>query len=124
MKIGLYTNDNKPISKKRLALRVLLQFITYYFLVMFIPIFELGTAIINLPALLFPTFSIDLVVFALISFLLAVVSFIVLTSTEDKQSLHDRVLDVYAYRMDVQLEEENAIKNEEVLGKKEEKKDD
>ena len=40
-----------------------------------------------------------------------------------KQNLCDKVTHVYAFRMDIQLEEENIIKNEEVLGTKEDDSD-
>lgn len=122
MKIGLYHDTNTPIRKNILILRAVLQYLTYYFIVMFIPLWQIGLAVINLPALIFPTFTINLFLLSFASLLLAVISFIIMLATENKQALHDKAVGVYAYRMDVELEEENVIKNEEFNKGEEEEK--
>ena len=111
LKIGLYHDDNTQIRKNILVLRGILQYLTYYFMVMFIPLWQVGFAVINLPAIVFPTFTINLFILAFISLLLAIISFVVMLTRGDKQALHDKVVGVYAYRMDVQLDEENDLKN-------------
>ncbi len=119
LKIGLYTEDNKPISTKSLILRAVLQYISYFFLVSFIPIFQIGLNITSLPIFVFKTFTINLFTITFISIIVTLVSLAMCMMSTLKQSLCDKVTNVYAFRMDIQLEEENIIKNEEVLGKKE-----
>ena len=116
-KIGLYHDTIHTIRNNILILRAVLQYITYYFMVMFIPVWQIGTSIINLPALIIGPVNINLFILAFFSLAIALISFVYMVMREDKQALHDKVVGVYAYRMDVQLEEENIIKNEEILGK-------
>ena len=123
LKIGLYTPDNKPIKTKALILRSVLEYIAYFFLVSVIPIFQISFTIINLPLFIFKTFVINLFTVSFISLLVSLVSLLMTMMSEYKQNLWDRVTHVYAFRMDIQLEEENIIKNEEVLGKKEDDSD-
>ena len=123
LKIGLYTEDNKPITTKVLILRSLLKYISYFFLVSFIPVFQIGTSIINLPIVVINSFTINLFTISFISMLVTLVSLLVCMIGTYKQNLCDKVTHIYAYRMDIQLEEENIIKNEEVLGKKEDDSD-
>ena len=113
LKIGLYHDTNTPIRKNILILRAILQYLIYYFIVILIPLWQIGVAVINLPALVFPTFTINLFLLSFASLLLAIVSFIIMLATQNKQALHDKAVGVYAYRMDVELDEENDIKNEE-----------
>ena len=119
LKIGLYTEDNKPISPKSLILRSVLEYISYFFLVSFIPIFQIGLNITNLPIFVFKTFTINLFTITFISIIVTLVSLAMCMMSTYKQNLCDKVTNIYAFRMDIQLEEENIIKNEEVLGKKE-----
>ena len=119
LKIGLYTPDNKPITLKALILRTVLEYISYFFLVSFIPIFQIGFTIINLPIFVFNTFVINLFTISFISLLVTLVSLLMCMMSQYKQNLCDKATHVYAFRMDIQLEEENIIKNEEVLGVKE-----
>lgn len=117
LKIGLYHEDNTQIRKNILVLRAILQYLTYYFMVMFIPLWQVGFAVINLPMIVFPTFTINLFMLTFISMLLALISFIVMVVSNNKQALHDKVVGIYAFRMDVQLDEENELKNEEFASK-------
>lgn len=120
-KIGLYHYDDTPIRNNVLILRAILQYITYYFIVMFIPLWQIGNAVINLPMVVFPTFSINLFVIAFFSMVLTLLSLVMMNFSENKQALHDRIVGVNAYRMDVQLEEDNEVKNEEFAKKEKEK---
>lgn len=123
LKIGMYTPDNKPITFKALILRTILEYISYFFLVSLIPIFQIGFTIINLPIFIFNTFVINLFTISFISILVSLVSLLMCMMSQYKQNLCDKVTHVYAFRMDIQLEEENMMKNEEVLGKKEDGSD-
>ena len=123
LKIGMYTPDNKPITFKALILRTILEYISYFFLVSLIPIFQIGFTIINLPIFIFNTFVINLFTLSFISILVTLVSLLMCMMSQYKQNLCDKVTRVYAFRMDIQLEGENIIKNEEVLGKKEDDND-
>ena len=120
LKIGLYHDTNTPIRKNILILRAIMQYITYYFVVILIPLWQVGITVINLPLLVFPTFTINLFLLCFASLVLAAISLITMALTTNKQALHDKVTRVYAYRMDVELEEENAIKNEEFKEKSDE----
>ncbi len=87
---------------------------------MLVPIFQMGISVINLPLFVFKTFNINLFVLVFVSIILSLISLFMCIASPYKQTLHDKIARVYAFRTDIQLEEENMIKNEEVLGKKEE----
>lgn len=79
-------------KKHIIVLRSLLQYLTYFFTVIFVPFFQLGFNCFKLPLIKIGSFSIDMFVFALISLALCVASLISTLVTENRQSLVDKAL--------------------------------
>lgn len=92
MKMELRINEENGLPFSRVALRSVLQYVCYFFICVFIPIFQLGTSIVNLPLLIIGNFSLSMVIVGAFTLLLSIISFIYMCFNADHQALHDKMV--------------------------------
>ena len=69
MKMELRIDEEKGLPFSRVALRSILQYVCYFFICVFIPIFQLGASIVKLPLLIIGNFSLSLIIVGMLSIL-------------------------------------------------------
>ena len=92
MKMELRIDEEKPLPFSRVALRAILQYVCYFFVCVFIPIFQLGASIIKLPLLMIGNFSLSLLIVAAFTLVLSIISFIYMCFNANNQALHDKMV--------------------------------
>lgn len=90
MGLGVYDENRDYAKKRQIVLRAVLQYLTFFYMFMFIPFLQIGVQAINMPFILFSSYSLTAIIPAFISLLLALTSFITLCVTNTTQSLHDK----------------------------------
>lgn len=95
LKISTVTREDKPIPFPTLLLRSVLQLLGYFYFPLIIPYMILGNATFSLPMITIGTFTIDLWLAAALGIVVCIVSFILCLSTEYKQNIYDKIVDVY-----------------------------
>lgn len=104
--IGIYDDNNQPIKFTTLLFKSLILYFFMFFLVMFLPMMDLGLSIIYLPLFTISGYTFYLFFLAIVLLLLTITSGVCMCITKNHQALHDKMLNIFALRDNVNLDEE------------------
>lgn len=104
--MGVYDENSEPIKFKTLVFRSLIQYLFMFFLVLFVPTMQLGVSVIYLPLISVSGYTFYLLFLAIVLILLTLISGIYMASSLNHQSFHDKMLNTYVMKDNVNLKEE------------------
>ena len=116
--IGLFYEDHTPIKNKDLFLRVFLQYIFYFFMLIFTPLLSIGTGVFYLPLFSIGTTTYYVITLALICFVFSFISMIFMFANINHRALHDKALNIYVLNdapediSDKEIKPDNVIEQE------------
>ena len=84
-----FTVDRHYTNKKNVILRAVLQYLSYFFVAGFLPFLFVGLNVFSMPVLIIGDYSLSMIIPMLVSLLLSVVSFFIMTTSASWQSLAD-----------------------------------
>ena len=103
--MGVYDENNEPIKFKTLLFKSLILYVFMFFLVILVPSMQLGISVIYLPFISVANYTFYLLFLSLVLMLLTFVSGIYMSINTNHQSLHDRMLNIYVMKDNVNLDE-------------------
>lgn len=86
---GVYTKDKHYAKNKNILLRTVILFVSYFFLVSFIPFLHIGLNCFSMPILIINSYVLTMIIPFLITILLCLVSFVFIGTTANYQSLFE-----------------------------------
>lgn len=95
LRIGVFNEDHTPIRVSQLAVRSFLQYIFYFFMVMFTPFLTIGSGIIYLPLFIVNGYTFYVFTLAVVTLVMSIASFIFMIININHRALHDKVLGLY-----------------------------
>lgn len=111
LRIKVVDRNNNGIQFKTLLVRSIMQYISYSFLTLFIPYLILGSTIFNLPMITIAGSTINLFIFAILTFVLTIASLIFTFVSKYNQTLVDKVMDTYCLDLNKDLPVEDLEEN-------------
>lgn len=103
--IGVYTEERHYVKKGQIIVRAILQYVTYFFLILFIPFLQIGMYVFSMPFLIFNNYVLTAIIPGLITFLLALTSFITLGNSRTVQSFHDKASHTIVGKIEEKVED-------------------
>ncbi len=95
LRIGIFNEDHTPIRNSQLATRTILQYIFYFFMVLFTPFFVCGLSFIYLPLFTINGYTFYLFFLAIVTFVFSIAAFIYMIININHRAPHDKILGLY-----------------------------
>ena len=95
LRIGIFNEDHTPIRVSQLATRTILQYIFYFFMVLFTPFFVCGLGFIYLPLFTINGYTFYLFFLAVVTFVFSILAFIYMIININHRAPHDKILGLY-----------------------------
>ena len=104
--MGIYDDNNQPIKFTTLLFRTLIMYFFMFYLVMFLPMMDLGASVIYLPLMVINGYTFYLFFLAIVFILMSIASGVCMCITKNHQAFHDKMLNIFVMKDNVNLDEE------------------
>lgn len=113
--IGIFNEDHTPIRNSQLAVRVLLQYIFYFFLIVFTPFLVIGSGIVYLPLFTINGYTFYMFFLEIVTLVMSIVSFIFMSININHRALHDKVLGLFVLPDAPEFLDKEEVPSDEVI---------
>ena len=104
--MGVFDENNEPIKFKTLLFKSLILYVFMFFLVIFVPTMQLGISVIYLPLIATSSYTFYLLFLCIVLMILTLASGIFMIANKNHQSLHDKMLNIFVMKDNVNFDEE------------------
>ena len=104
--IGLFDDENNPVKFKTVVFKSLMLYFFMFFGVILLPTMDLGLSIIYLPLFTIGAYTFNLFLLAIVMLMLTIISGVYMCIDKNHQSFHDKMLNIYLLKDNVDLNEE------------------
>ncbi len=95
LRIGIFNEDHTPIRVSQLVTRTILQYVFYFFMVLFTPFLVCGLGFIYLPLFTINGYTFYLFFLAIVTLVFSIAAFVYMIININHRAPHDKVLGLY-----------------------------